>query len=139
MTSYEKEELQLRANVWKWAGITIGIIVITIAALMVVIPPYRVWSSEMKGKAEYMRAEQNRRIRVEEAKANLDAEKLNAQAEVERAKGAAEAIKIENGSLTPTYIQYLWVRQQNANSNNRIIYIPTEAGLPVLEAGRAKE
>jgi hypothetical protein len=139
MTSYEKEELQLRANVWKWAGITIGIIVITIAALMVVIPPYQVWSSEMKGKAEYMRAEQNRRIRVEEAKANLDAEKLNAQAEVERAKGAAEAIKIENGSLTPTYIQYLWVRQQNANSNNRIIYIPTEAGLPVLEAGRAKE
>jgi hypothetical protein len=139
MTNYEKEELQLRANVWKWAGITIGIIVITIAALMVVIPPYRVWSSEMKGKAEYMRAEQNRRIRVEEAKANLDAEKLNAQAEVERAKGAAEAIKIENGSLTPTYIQYLWVRQQNANSNNRIIYIPTEAGLPVLEAGRAKE
>lgn len=139
MTNYEKEELQLRANVWKWVGITIGIIVITIAALMVVIPPYRVWSSEMKGKAEYMRAEQNRRIRVEEAKANLDAEKLNAQAEVERAKGAAEAIKIENGSLTPTYIQYLWVRQQNANSNNRIIYIPTEAGLPVLEAGRAKE
>ena len=139
MTNYEKEELQLRANVWKWVGITIGIIVITIAALMVVIPPYRVWSSEMKGKAEYMRAEQNRRIRVEEAKANLDAEKLNAQAEVERAKGAAEAIKIANGSLTPTYIQYLWVRQQNANSNNRIIYIPTEAGLPVLEAGRAKE
>ena len=137
MTNYEKEELQLRAKVWKWVAITIGIIVITIAGLMVGVPPYRVWSSEMKGKAEYMRAEQNRRIKVEEAKANLDAEKLNAQAEVERAKGAAEAIKIENGSLTPTYIQYLWVRQQNANSNNRIIYIPTEAGLPVLEAGRA--
>lgn len=37
---------------------------------------------------------------------------------------------------TPAYIQYLWVRQQNANTNNKIIYIPTEAGLPVLEAGR---
>ena len=139
MTSYEKEELQLRANVWKWVAITLGIVIITIAGLMVGVPPYKVWSSEMKGKAEYMRAEQNRRIKVEEAKANLDAEKLNAQAEVERAKGAAEAIKIENGSLTPTYIQYLWVRQQNANTNNRIIYIPTEAGLPVLEAGRASE
>ena len=42
----------------------------------------------------------------------------------------------ENGSITPAYIQYLWVRQQNANTNNKIIYIPTEAGLPVLEAGR---
>ena len=50
-----------------------------------------------------------------------------------RAQGAAEAIKIENGSLTPTYIQYLWVRQQNTSAN-KIIYIPTEAGLPILEA-----
>ena len=49
---------------------------------------------------------------------------------------AAEAIRIENGSITPAYIQYLWVCQQNANTNNKIIYIPTEAGLPVLEAGR---
>ena len=61
------------------------------------------------------------------------AEKLNAQAEVVRAQGAAEAIKIENGSLTPTYIQYLWVRQQNSSAN-KVIYIPTEAGLPILEA-----
>lgn len=102
-------------------------------------PYYRVWQQEMSGKAELAKAEQNRRIRIAEAQANLESEKLNAQAEVERAKGAAEAIKIENGSLTPTYIQYLWVRQQNANTNNRIIYIPTEAGLPILEANRSKE
>lgn len=102
------------------------------------IPRYRVWSQEMEGKAEYAKAEQNRKIRIEEAKANLEAEKLNAQAEVERAKGAAEAIKIENGSLTPTYIQYLWVRQQNLSGNNKIIYVPTETGLPILEANRLK-
>jgi len=121
--------------------ITIPIIAIVsiIGLLMWGIPKYRVWSSEMAGKAEFTRAEQNRRIKIEEAKANLEAEKLNAQAEIERAKGAAEAIKIENGSLTPTYIQYLWVRQQNATSNNRIIYIPTEAGLPILEAGKNGE
>lgn len=114
-------------------------LVFIIGLLMWGIPKYRVWSSEMAGKAEFTRAEQNRRIKIEEAKANLEAEKLNAQAEIERAKGAAEAIKIENGSLTPTYIQYLWVRQQNATSNNRIIYIPTEAGLPILEAGKNGE
>ena len=88
------------------------------------------------GEAEYVRAEQNRKIKIEEAKANLEAEKLNAQAEIERARGAAEAIRIENGSITPTYIQYLWVRQQGLSSNNKIVYIPTEAGLPILEAGR---
>ena len=107
-----------------------------VGSCMYVIPKYNVWRQEMEGKAEFAKAEQNRKIKIEEAKANLEAEKLNAQAEIERAKGAAEAIRIENGSITPAYIQYLWVRQQNANTNNKIIYIPTEAGLPVLEAGR---
>ena len=103
------------------------------------IPYYNVWEQEMSGKAEFAKAEQNRKIRIEEAKANLESEKLNAQAEIERAKGAAEAIKIENGAITPTYIQYLWVRQQNLSGNNsKIIYIPTEAGLPLLEVGRSK-
>jgi uncharacterized membrane protein YqiK len=88
----------------------------------------------MKGKAEFAQAEQNRKIKIEEARANLEAEKLNAQAEIERAKGAAEAIKIENGQLTTTYIQYLWVRQQSSNQIQKIVYIPTEASMPILEA-----
>ena len=75
-------------------------------------PWYNVWSQEMEGKAEFAKAEQNRKIKIEEARANLEAEKLNAQAEIERAKGAAEAIKIENGSITPTYIHYLWVPKE---------------------------
>ena len=103
-------------------------------------PHYNVWEQEMSGKAEFAKAEQNRKIRIEEAKANLESEKLNAQAEIERAKGAAEAIKIENGAITPTYIQYLWVRQQNlSGKNTKVIYIPTETGLPLLEAGREKQ
>lgn len=96
-------------------------------------PRYAVWQQEMSGRAEFAKAEQNRQIKIEEAKANLEAERLNAQAEVERAKGAAEAIAIENGAITPTYIQYLWVRQQN-NAADKVIYIPTEANLPILEA-----
>lgn len=99
-------------------------------------PKYKVWSAEQNGKAQFAEAEQNRRIKIEEAKANLEAEKLNAQAEIERAKGAAEAIKIENGSITPEYIQYLWVRQQGSISDKTVIYIPTEANLPILEANR---
>lgn len=120
-------------------GIIIIVLGIALCFLigMIGLPLYNVWQQEMSGKAEFAKAEQNRRIKIEEAKANLEAEKLNAQAEIERAKGAAEAIKIENGSITPTYIQYLWVRQQNAQTNNKIIYIPTEAGLPILEAGKS--
>jgi preprotein translocase subunit SecF len=116
-------------------GVFITVVVIGIvAAIFFGWPKYNVWRSELQGKAELVQAEQNRQIKIEEAKANLEAEKLNAQAEIERAKGAAEAIKIENGQLTTTYIQYLWVRQQSNNQIQKIIYIPTEASMPILEA-----
>jgi hypothetical protein len=96
-------------------------------------PYYRVWSQEMRGKAALAEAEQNRQILIEEAKANLEAQRLNAQAEVERAKGMAESIQIENGKLTPLYIQYLWVRNIDKMDGEKI-YIPTESNIPILEA-----
>lgn len=113
--------------------IIIGLFFGGIGGCMWIYPRYNVWRSELQGRAEFVRAEQNRQIKIEEAKANLEAEKLNALAEIERAKGAAEAIRIENGSITANYIRYLWVRQQNMQAS-KIIYIPTEAGLPILEA-----
>lgn len=111
-------------------------IVAIVALLLFGIPRYSVWKQQMDGKAEFARAEQNRKIKIEEAKANLEAERLNAEAEIVRAEGAAKAIAIENGALTPTYIQYLWVRQQNLNPGDKVIYVPTETGLPILEAGK---
>lgn len=132
--TYEEQQREERKRVTKIVAVSIAALFVIIAILMAVIPPYEVWSQEMKGKAELAQAEQNRRIKIEEAKANLEAEKLNAQAEIERAKGAAEAIQIENGQLTTTYIQYLWVRQQANNQIQKIVYIPTEASMPILEA-----
>lgn len=120
-------------------GILAAIVfVATVMGCLVTVPYYNVWQQEMSGKAEFAKAEQNRKIKIEEAKADLEAEKPNAQAEIGRAKGAAEAVKIENGSITPTYIQYLWVRQQSNLNNKTVIYIPTETNLPVLEASRNK-
>ena len=98
------------------------------------IPTYRVWSMQMSGRAEMAEAEFNKQIIVIEAEARLEAEILNAQAEIERARGAAEAMRIVEDSLTETYIRYLWVRLMTDNEN--VIYIPTEASLPILEVGR---
>ena len=109
------------------------IIFLLIAGGMAGCPRYRVWQQEMEGKAEIARAEQNRKIQIEEAKANLEAQKLNSQSEVERARGMAEAIQIEDGKLTPQYIQYLWVRNIDKMDGEKI-YIPTESNLPILEA-----
>lgn len=117
-----------------------GLTVATVAVMFImflfwVFPTYNVWSREMKGKAELREAQWSRQIQIEEAQANLESEKLNAQSEIERAKGAAEAIRIEGGSLTDNYIKYLWVRQLSSGEK-QLIYVPTEAGLPILEANR---
>lgn len=115
------------------------VILIAIAALIAVpaagLPLYNVWRKEQAGKAALSEAEHSKLVQIEEAKANLEAEKLNAQAEVERAKGAARAIAIEGGKLSDEYIKYLWVRQQKPGAG-QVIYVPTEAGLPLLEAGK---
>jgi len=117
-----------------WDVVGIALLIVSMAFIR---PWYNVWSQEMEGKAEFVKAEQNHKIKIEEAKSNLEAEKLNTQAEIERAKGAAEAIRIENGSIIPTYIQYLWVRQQSDLSNKTVIYVSTETSLPILESTRA--
>lgn len=109
-------------------------LLLLIALFMVGCPQYTVYTKTQSGKAQLEEARQNRQIAIEEAQANLEAERLNAQAEVERAKGAAESIKIEGGRLTDQYIKYLWVRQQGSLGDADKIYIPTEAGLPLLEA-----
>ena len=110
--------------------LVVGLIILCMWAL----PTYSVWSQEMKGRAELARAEQNKQIIMIEAQAILEAEQFNAQSEIVRARGMAEAMQIESGTLTMEYIYYLWVRTMADNKN--IVYIPTEAALPILELKR---
>ena len=116
----------------------IGIIVLLIVIMFSVSAlsrVYSVWAKEQDGKAQLGEATFSKQIQIEQAKANLEAQKLNAQSEVERAKGAAQAIEIENGKLTERYIQYLYV-QNLEKLDTELIYVPTEGGLPLLEASR---
>lgn len=115
-------------------GVIITLVIVGIIGLfMFIIPKYGVWSKGLKGEALLREAEYSKKVKVEEAKANLEAEKLNAQAEVERAKGMAQAMEVEGGKLTDEYIKYLWVKTM-AEQEKSTIYIPTEGNLPILEA-----
>jgi len=122
-----------------WIMISVCVIVFCLVC-MLGCPHYNVWQQEMSGRAEMAKAEQNRRILVEEAKARLEAEKLNAQAEVERAKGMSEAMKVENGTLNSTYNQYLFIRTleklAEKGSVPQIIYIPSEGLTPVMDINK---
>lgn len=97
----------------------------------------RVWNAQTAGEAELAQATQNRKIKVLEAQAKMDAASLEAQAEIARAKGLAEANRIVADSLggPEGYLRYLYI-QNLEQSQGQIIYVPTEGGLPILEAGR---
>ena len=114
--------------------------IIGLAAAMFIFPQWNVWRAEMQGKAALAQAENERKVLIEEAKARLESAKFYAEAEVERAKGVAEANSIIAGGLggPEGYLRYLWIQQLGENDQD-VIYIPTEAGIPILEAGRTIE
>jgi regulator of protease activity HflC (stomatin/prohibitin superfamily) len=125
-------------------SVTIGsaIALLVIAVLILIgLPTYNVYAKQMQGKAAYEQAVQDRRIRVLEAQAALDSAQLTAQAEVARARGTNEANRIMSESLggPENYLRwsYIHMLQETAGKQGReVIYIPTEAGMPILEAGR---
>jgi len=125
-------------------SVTIGsVIAIVVIGVLVLIglPTYNVYSKQMQGKAAYEQAVQDRRIRVLEAQAALDSAQLTAQAEVARARGTNEANRIMAESLggPDNYLRwsYIHMLEETAGKPGReVIYIPTEAAMPILEAGR---
>lgn len=100
-------------------------------------PYYNVWSSNLAGKASLARATQDRQIAVQEALAKKESAKMLADAEIERAKGVAKANQIIGDSLrnNEEYLRYLWIDGLQQNKS-QVIYVPTEANLPILEAGK---
>ncbi|WP_028772297.1 hypothetical protein [Shewanella waksmanii] len=123
-------------------------------------PKYNVYKMELNGQAALKEAQWSKQILIEEAKAREQAALMQAKAKVtlaeaegearlvrakaegladiERAKAAAQANKIIGESLkdNEAYLRYVWIKGLQDGAGERI-YIPTEAGLPILEAGKA--
>lgn len=134
----------------KFGNIVISIvafIILWIVISMAVLPSYRIYKQDMEGQANLRQQEWEKKILVEQAKAQNDSATLQAEAtikqetakahaEVIRAKGVAESNAIIADSLkgNESYLRYLWIDKLSDNQN--VMYIPTEAGLPILEAGK---
>ena len=100
---------------------------------------YDVWAQHKEGEAELAKAQSNRKIKILEALAIEESAKSLAQAEIIRAKGVAAANQIIGASLKENegYLRYLWITGLD-HSNHQVIYVPTEANLPILEAGKRR-
>ncbi len=119
----------------KLVKLSVAFFVVLIASVMAGCPQYNVWSEGLKGQAELKRAEQNRQIQIEEAIALKESATYRRDAEIIRAEGVDGANKIIAGGLggAQGYLRYLYIDALQS-TNCQTIYIPTEAGLPILEA-----
>lgn len=130
-------EISNRTLFHLFTGIVL-LVVLCIFGWMYGYPKYKVYQQGLLGEAEFARAEQNRKIKIQEANAVKESASLLAEAEVARAKGVAEANKIIGDSLkgNEAYLRYLWIQGLQNGATPQVVYVPTEAGLPILEAGR---
>lgn len=133
----DNEGKQLRDLGKKCLGVAALIVIAFLVIRLFGYPLYGVWRQGLVGKAELKQAEWNRQITVREAEATKEASKSLADAEIERARGVAESNRIIGTSLkdNDAYLRYLWLQGLQDKDNN-VIYIPTEAGMPILEAGK---
>jgi regulator of protease activity HflC (stomatin/prohibitin superfamily) len=119
----------------------LGLVVIGGTCLALVgCPKYNVYSKQMSGRAALAEAQSSRQVAVLEAHAKMESAKDLAQAEIIRAQGAAQANHILQNSLggPEGYLRYLQI-QAYETSRAQLIYVPTEAGLPVTESRRLQE
>lgn len=128
---------ETRQSIWGAVVLTVVIVGI-IWSIIFGIQYFKVFSSQQSGKAELAQAEWNRQIIVRQAQAKKDAAQLEAEAEVLRAEGVAKANKIVAEGLggPEGYLRYLYIHMLSEQTGSQVIYIPTEAGLPILEAGK---
>ncbi len=115
---------------WKFAIGGSFALVAVIAFLCWFVPTYGVWQAGLSGKAALMRAEQEKQIQIEQAKAELESAKLR-----------SEAISIV-GEASKKYPEYRTQEFIGAFGEaiksgviDQIIYVPTEANIPIVEAG----
>ena len=101
------------------------------------LPKYKVYSAEMRGRAVLAEAESSRQVAVREALAMKDSAKYKAEAEIIRSQGIADSNQIVGDSLkgNSEYLTYLWIDMMR-DTRNQLIYVPTEAGLPITESSR---
>lgn len=139
MNDRQRKALEAAKGFGFGSGIVV-MLLLTIVLGMWGCPQYSVWQQGLSGKAALARAEEDRRIAVLEAQALKDSAAFKAEAEIVRARGVAEANEIIGESLkgNTEYLRYLWIDGLKSDKSD-VIYVPTEAGLPILEAGQRRE
>lgn len=111
--------------------IILTIVLIGVAAAMFLMPKYRVYSQELRGQAALAEARSSKQVQVEQARGELESSKLRAEAIEIIGKAAKEYPEYRNQEFIGAFGEAL-----REGQIQQIIYVPTEANIPILEAGK---
>lgn len=100
-------------------------------ALLWGMPQWNVWRSGLSGEAELQRAEQTKKIMIETARAEKESALLRAEAITIMGQAAKDFPEYRNQEFIQAFGEAL-----REGRINQIIYVPTEANIPVMEAGK---
>ncbi len=131
MEDYEIRRDRMFKRNLKIGAIGILLTLIFVVVCMISYPLYSVWQQGLEGHAILAKAEQTRQIQI-----------IQATAEKEAAVQRAEAIKIV-GQAAKDFPEYrlqefvgAFAEALHNGKISQIIYVPTEGGIPILEATR---
>lgn len=108
-------------------------IIALIALPFVVWPLYRIWQQGLEGEARLKRAQQEKQILVEQARAEVEAADLRASAIAKIGAMAQQYPEYRNQEFIAAFADAL----QNGNIE-KMIFVPTEANIPIIQSTAKK-
>jgi len=129
MSMQDKDQRYRRVRRWVIEAVATALVLLI--TMMAGCPQYSVYQQRLHGEAELARANANREILVAQARAEKESAALR-----------ADAIKIVGQAAKdfPEYRQQEFIgafaEAMKDGRINQIIYVPTEANIPITEANR---
>ncbi len=94
-------------------------------------PMYNVWQQGLAGQAKLKRAVQERKIIIEQAKAEKESASIRAEAIAIVGQAAKDFPEYRLQEFMGAFAEAL-----NSDKIEQIIYVPTESNIPIMEASR---
>jgi regulator of protease activity HflC (stomatin/prohibitin superfamily) len=117
----------------------VPLVFIILGWVLVGYPKWRVWASHQEGLADLQRAKNEQQIQIAQAQSRLDAAGLNKKAAIIEAEAVAAQVEAIGKELKQhdLYLKWQWIKMmEDSETDATVIYVPTEANIPVLEATR---
>lgn len=122
---------KLNSSIKRWVFTSLVGLVATVTISMLVYPQYRVYLLRLEGEAILAKSEAQKRVLVEQARAEKEAAQLRAEAINILGEAAQKFPEYREQEFMGAFAEAL--REGNMQ---QIIYVPTEANIPIIERKR---